>query len=297
MTTYGTDTFATGGRGSPNAWSPGSDGSNWTQQRGNQSLSVASNQGVMTYNSNTNLGVMTYTSLQKSVIEVLVNVTANSSSDTIGAVLCYVDTNNFYYADIGNISGKFEIGKDISGTFTSLASATFSWSSGTKYTIRFQYGVTTNTLNAKIWDASTAEPGSWTVTATDSSLSSGGYFGVCGVPVPSATCVFDTFSAGVPSVSVTDSITASETFLLTDQISTTDTGTTTESFSLSDQLSFTDTFTSSEILLLTDQSSFTDSVSSSEAISLFLTQTFPTDTTSSSDSVSFVSQVSPIDSL
>lgn len=196
MTILAQDSFATGGRGSPNAWSPGSDGGNWTQQRGNQTLSIVSSQGVMTYNGSSTLGVMTYTSLSETIIEVLVNVTPNASGDIIGAVVCFQDSNNFYYADIGNVAGKFEIGKDVAGTFTSLQSATFTWSVSTKYTIRFQYGVATSTtLRAKIWQSSGAEPGSWTVSTTDSSLSTGGKFGVTSAPVGGGTCVFDTFSA------------------------------------------------------------------------------------------------------
>ncbi|HXH26670.1 MAG TPA: hypothetical protein VNG90_02155 [Candidatus Acidoferrum sp.] len=209
MSTYATDTFLTGARGAPNAWSPGSDGANWTQSRSNQSLSFASNQGTMTYNGNTTTGIMTYSALTTTDTEVLVNaIQNNNSTSIIGAVCRFKDTSNFYSAVIGNTAGLFEIRKDLAGTFSTVASASFSSSSGTKYTIRFN--ITATALKAKIWQAGTAEPTAWTIPATTDSSISSGLFGVAGTPsAPSTSVSFDTFTATnglTPSVIFVSSI-------------------------------------------------------------------------------------------
>jgi len=202
---YAADTFLTEGRGAPNTISPGSDGSNWTQTKGNQTASFFAHQGVFTYLNNTNLGVWTYAGLTEADQEVVVNITQQSANNEIaGAVLRCADSSNFYYADIGNSSGNLEIGKDIAGTFTSLGTVAFSSAFGTKYTIRFQAIGTT--LRAKIWNALSAEPAPWNLTLTDSSLASG-LFGVCLAPNGSSSCTFDTFLAtnGDTSSSITSS--------------------------------------------------------------------------------------------
>lgn len=193
LITLATDTTNTGGRGSPNPISPGSDGGVWTQQRGDQTATFVSNQIVLTFVASTNLGIWSYSGNSNTDQEVLINVYQSSgNTDIVGAVLRYVDSTHFYYADIGNISGSIEIGVCTPGpTFTTIASAPFSSSFGTKYTLRFQ--VKGQTLKAKIWDASAAEPVGWSVQGTDSTLFSGLY-GLCGMPA-GGTVKFDSFSA------------------------------------------------------------------------------------------------------
>lgn len=193
LTTFATDSTTTAGRGSPNVWSPGSDGNNWTQTRGNQTPTFSGTQLVLTYLNNTTLGVWTYSSQSQADQEVLVNVTQGTfATETVGAVLRCANSSNFYYADLGNSSGNVEIGKCVAGTFTQLASAPFSYSAGTKYSIRFQ--VVGQTLKARVWSAVTTEPVNWNIQATDSALYTG-QFGVCGDPAGSSSVYFDTFSA------------------------------------------------------------------------------------------------------
>lgn len=191
---FAVDTFLTGGRGSPNAISPGSDGYNWTQIRGDQTPSYASNQGVFTYGSTSNLGVWVYaSSISQTDQEVLVNlVQSTANNEVAGAIVRCTDDSHFYHANIGNSSGNVEIGKKIGGTFTSLATAPFSSSFGTKYSMRFQ--AIGSVLKAKIWDAAISEPTAWSVQVTDTSLFAGN-FGVCMAPIGSSSVKFDTFSA------------------------------------------------------------------------------------------------------
>jgi len=193
LITFATDDTTTGGRGSPNAFSPGSDTYNWNHIVGTQTPSFASNQLVLTYLSDANFAVWTYSSISSTDQEVLVNVTqSNQTYEVAGAVLRCADANHYYYADIGNNSGHLEIGKCVGGTQTSLAIAAFTNVVGTKYSIRFQ--AVGSVLKAKIWDAATSEPQAWTVQVTDGTLSSGG-FGIIGAPAGFSSCMFDTFSA------------------------------------------------------------------------------------------------------
>lgn len=194
MTTFATDTALTGGRGTPNAWSPGSDSHNWTQSRGNQSLSFASNQLVLTYNGSTTSGVMTYAALTETDTEVLVNAVQTATNDIIGAAIRFVDTNNYYQLVLGNTANTLEIRKNVASTFSTIGSAAFTDTAGTKYSFRFQAIGTS--LRAKIWQAGTSEPGTWTIgPITDSSLASG-LFGIVGAPHTTGnTTKYDTFSA------------------------------------------------------------------------------------------------------
>lgn len=191
-TNYAIDTTLTGGRGTPNAWSPGSDGNDWVVKRGDQSLSFTGGKLVFTYNGDTTAGVVIYSSLTEADQEVLVNVTqGGSNADMCGAVARFVDQNNWYCAVIGESGNTLKIIKDVGGSFSTLANVGFTTTPGTTYTIRFR--ITGTTLKAKIWTGG-SEPSTWNATATDSSLASGG-FGVCGAPLSGDSVQFDTFSA------------------------------------------------------------------------------------------------------
>lgn len=61
--------------------------------------------------------------------------------------------------------------KNVSGTVTTLATYTISGSANTDYDFEFRLSGTT--LQANVWDASTAEPSSWEINTTDSTFSSG----------------------------------------------------------------------------------------------------------------------------
>lgn len=193
LQTFATDTMLTGGRGAPNAISPGSDGFQWNLIAGDQTPSFASNQLVFTYNASTNLGVWTYSSQSQADQEALVNMTqSGANTDIVGIILRCSDPTHYYYFDIGNNPGYVEIGKNIGGSFSTLASAPFSSSYGTKYSMRAQ--VVGDTLKCKAWDSSTNEPTNWNVQWTDNTLYAGG-FGVCFAPGGSHNCKFDNFIA------------------------------------------------------------------------------------------------------
>jgi len=193
LITYAVDTCLTGGRGSPNAISPGSDANNWTYVAGDQVASFASNQIVATYNASTNRFVWTYAGLSETDQEVLVNITqTQSDTDVAGAVLRCSNSTHFYFAELGASANTLKIGKHIGGSETILASVSVTSSFGTKYSLRFQ--VIGDTLKAKLWDALVTEPAAWNAIAVDTDLSSGA-FGIYGAPVGGSAVTFDTFSA------------------------------------------------------------------------------------------------------
>lgn len=87
---------------------------------------------------------------------------------------------NTYVAVLRGISGTgntFLIVKYVAGTFTPLTSIDYDWSANTYYWIRLR--AEGSTLSAKVWSGSAAdEPGSWTLTITDTSIEGSGWCGV-----------------------------------------------------------------------------------------------------------------------
>jgi|SRR5581483_372929 hypothetical protein len=196
-TTYGADTALTGGRGTPDAWSPGSDGHNWTQTRGNQTLSYDSvnHQLVLTFNGSTTSGVMTYAGLTVADCEITVNAVQTGASDIIGPAMRVVDANNYIQLVIGNSANLLELRKDAASTFTTVAFAAFTVSAGTKYSFRFR--AIGSTYWGKVWSG--AEPAAWNIGPfVDTSLTSG-LFGVAGRPNATGnTTKYDSFLAQSP---------------------------------------------------------------------------------------------------
>jgi len=103
-------------------------------------------------------------------VEVQFNGSISSfGGNTLGAVLHWTDRNDFYKAYITGTN--LVIQKKVKGTITNLKSTSFTAMPGTSYTVLFS--IVGTTLSASVWPTGTTPPGSWMVTATDSSLSSG----------------------------------------------------------------------------------------------------------------------------
>jgi hypothetical protein len=192
MTVLEQDTALTGGRGTPNAWSPASNGHNWTQVRGNQSLSFASSLLILTYTSSNTTGILYLGSTSVANQDITLNAQGSATSDIIGIAARIGDSTHYYQLELGNTLNTLEIRKNVAGVFTTLGSAAFTYAANTKYTFRFR--LVGSTLKGKVWVAGGTEP-DWMITCTDSSLSSG-FMGVAGGPSTTThTTSFDTFSA------------------------------------------------------------------------------------------------------
>ncbi|MGW3428875.1 poly-gamma-glutamate hydrolase family protein [Streptomyces melanosporofaciens] len=94
----------------------------------------------------------------------------------------FADTNNCYLARLAFNTDQtitLTLRKRVAGTETLIATAadtsTLTHAAGRFFWLRFQ--VTGTTLQAKAWQDGTPEPGAWTVTATDTSITQAGQVG------------------------------------------------------------------------------------------------------------------------
>jgi RHS repeat-associated protein len=76
-----------------------------------------------------------------------------------------------YNVSLNYAANTVALRKTVSSTDTSLTSTSFTFAANTTYRVRFQAIGTA--IKAKIWADGTAEPGSWTLSTTDSSNTSG----------------------------------------------------------------------------------------------------------------------------
>lgn len=68
--------------------------------------------------------------------------------------------------------GSVAIYKAVGFSFSSIATASFSFTTGVGYKLRFR--AVGSTIQAKVWAATDAEPSSWTMSVTDSSITAAG---------------------------------------------------------------------------------------------------------------------------
>lgn len=175
-----------------NGWGTASDGQAWTADATNGSFfSISGNAGKETAGSGiTYTGILGGTTLNA---EVLLSGSSSlySGSGNFGPVIRYTDTNNWYKAYIDGTT--FYISKKVAGTQTNLATTSFTANTGTSYSIRFQ--VIGNALKARVWQTNQTEPSTWTLSTTDSSLSTAKNVGIRIFTNSSATVLITNFTA------------------------------------------------------------------------------------------------------
>ncbi len=184
-TSLGQDTFQ---RANQSFWGTASDGHTWGADANSASaFSISNNAGLATNTSLSYSGVLGSAASNAQVL--LTASLSNFTSSNFGAVVRFTDGNNWYKAYIDGTNLVLQ--KKVNGTATTLKTMPFAAQANTKYSIRFQ--VVGTTLSAKVWASAGSEPGSWMVTATDTSLTSG----QCGIRVLAASAVatFTSFSA------------------------------------------------------------------------------------------------------
>ncbi len=106
------------------------------------------------------------------------SATATGASHTIRVAARFVDANNYYMAEVTFSTTQtvaLALRKNVAGSFTTLASQSpvsgLTHGANTQFRVRFQ--VTGSTIRAKIWLASAAEPSDWTVSAADTTITTG----------------------------------------------------------------------------------------------------------------------------
>ena len=167
ITTLAQDTFQ---RANQVFWGTASDKHVWGGAANNQSsFSINNNMGQVSNGSGQYFAFLGPTATDA---EVLFSGSLSSfTKSNLGAVLRRADSKNWYRAFINGTN--LIIQKKVNGTLTLLGKTAFAATAGTSYTLRF--GVVGSTLTAKVWQTGTAEPASWMITLTDSSLLSGRY--------------------------------------------------------------------------------------------------------------------------
>lgn len=168
MTIIASDTFQ---RSNQSGWGTASDGETWAFTGQAATESIASNEGVIAGTSvnDTHAQIGTQTLGDQ---ELLCRIAINNSNDICGLEARFSTYNNTY--KFLYYSNAVHINKTVSGSNSNLAnSGAFTMTVGTFYWFRFRCQGTT--IEGKVWQDGTNEPGSWTVSTTDSSLASGGF--------------------------------------------------------------------------------------------------------------------------
>jgi hypothetical protein len=215
------DTFT---RTVSNSWGTADSGQTWTNTGGSTTdFSVSGSQALAAVNSVNNSRWGTLPTGQADF-----DVTASFATDKLavgGSQFCslagrHTDTDNTYLARLEFTTTQvvnLTIRKRVAGTETLIGSTittALTHAAGTRFAVRFRGSGTT--LQAKVWLASGSEPGTWTDTVTDSSITTGYRVG--------ARCILS--SSNTNTLPVTYSIDDFKTLGFTSLQRSTDGGTT-----------------------------------------------------------------------
>jgi hypothetical protein len=172
------------GRTVANGWTIADSGQAWTTAGGSAAdYSVGSGYGKHTV---TAVNSFRYTVAAANLRDVELLCTANVAVLATGAslrpavVARYADVSNYYYAETilnTDQTVSINIGKNVAGAFTQLATAATALTHTTGRRLRIRFAVDGSTLGAKVWDEAGTEPSGWQVSATDTALSGPGNAG------------------------------------------------------------------------------------------------------------------------
>lgn len=191
---YASDTFTTGGRGTPNAWSPSSDSNadNWVQQTGTATPSIVTAagqlRGQLTGDNSANVWYLG--SNQFLDVDQYVRIDVSNTAVKPGLISRSTGGTTYYRADV--TGSTLEIVLNNGGTSTTLASMAVSFAASTYYWLHFRTqgfgaaGSNPNNLLVNFWadpnsgsgNSPTGEPAGWMLTASDGTLTKPGNFGL-----------------------------------------------------------------------------------------------------------------------
>jgi hypothetical protein len=152
-------------------WGTANDGRPWTGDANSiEVFSIAGNAGQIDHAQGTFNAILgPVTTNAEVVFSGVVNQFTQGATVNMGAVLRWVDANNWYKALIDG--SKLQLLKRVNGRTTSLGSVPFSAQGGTSYTLRFR--AVGAALSVKVWRSNQPEPNAWMLTAMDTMLSNG----------------------------------------------------------------------------------------------------------------------------
>lgn len=216
INTSASDAF---GRTVSNGWGTADIGGTWTLSNGptsdyNVGVSATGKGAhtISTLNSSRNTLLTAPTADQDIRVEITPASFAVGGPIYAGLVSRWVDASNFYYVRFEFLTShqiNLTLFKRVAGVDTTIAGPTLTSITqliGVPVSLRFQ--VIGTTLKAKGWTTSTSEPVAWNITATDSTFSAAGSYGVrssldssfsLGLPEP---VYFDNFSVNANPISL-----------------------------------------------------------------------------------------------
>lgn len=181
------DVFDIFSRTSSSSWGNSTSGATWTTVGTAADFNVASNVGTIAQsaaaaNKYVLLQASTVLNVQQSADMATAALSAGASQH-IGLVARYVDTNNYFRAQLDFTTGalvNIQIIQRIGGTETTLGTATTALThvAGTYYNLTFS--IVGNQLKAKVWTVGTSQPSGWQIVTTSALnvLASAGYVGI-----------------------------------------------------------------------------------------------------------------------
>lgn len=163
------DTFATGGRGSPNAISPASNGHNWQQATGTSTLGFTGSAGTLNGTTSSNVLLLGSTTLP--CFDVVCFFQPGVTQDLMGVVARYNSNGGTnYYRATCQVSGgiaTFKITKVVLGGPTDIVTMTVTTETAGFWIHLSVSDLSQNNLNANYWLAGNTEPAGWMLTGTD----------------------------------------------------------------------------------------------------------------------------------
>lgn len=184
----GQDTFQ---RPNQTFWGTASDGHVWSGDANKSTIfSINNNTGQITGSGNNTVSALLGPTVSNAEVLFSGSISTFSSNNILGATLRWSSGSNLYRAAINGTN--LIIQKNVNGIVTQLKSVSFTATTNTSYTIRFN--ATGTTLSAKAWQTGTTEPANWMATVTDTSLSSG-YAGLREVLQSGTTATITSFQA------------------------------------------------------------------------------------------------------
>jgi hypothetical protein len=172
-------------------WGTASDGHVWGGDANALSaFSINGNAGKITSSGGTVSAVLGPSATDSEVL--FTGALSGFSNSNLGAVLRWKDANNWYKAYI--TGSTLVVQKRVGGAYTNLASASFTASPNTLYSLRFR--IVGSTLTTRVWPASGGEPTAWMISVSDATFTSG--FAGLRVQANSVTATITSFLADVP---------------------------------------------------------------------------------------------------
>lgn len=135
--------------------------------------SIVSNAAKFT--ASTTLTTASIGTKQAADVIVEAEVSLDHTGDHAGVIARYNGTTTYYRCEIDS-GTTVSISKIVAGVGTDLATGSFTYATTDQVWIKFYVHGTT--LECKVWNATGSEPGSMTLSTTDSSISAAGYVGL-----------------------------------------------------------------------------------------------------------------------